>query len=217
VDGGLEDSLTAVLGLGNPGARYAGTRHNLGFRVIERLAGDAATPLSAVGALGRLAWTARIDRPAGSMILAKPRTFMNRSGLAAAAICRHHGIPPERVLAVFDDADLELGRIRVRGAGRAGGHRGVASLIEALGSIEFPRIRLGVRGDGREGEPLEDYVLRPFELKEEPIADALVEIGAAAVRAVLVDGIGTAMNRYNGLRLAETNNDGGGTNPEPLR
>jgi PTH1 family peptidyl-tRNA hydrolase len=215
VDDGLENSLTVVLGLGNPGARYSGTRHNLGFRVIERLAGDAAASLDAAGSLGGLAWTARIDRPAGSLILAMPRTFMNRSGLAAAAICRHYGIPPERVVAVFDDADLELGRIRVRGAGRAGGHRGVASIIEALGSIEFPRIRLGVRGDGRESEPLEEYVLRPFARDEEPIADALVEVGAEAVLAVLRDGIGAAMNRYNGLRLTETEHDSGRESTEP--
>jgi len=207
--------LAAVFGLGNPGIRYAGTRHNLGFRVIERLAGEAGVPLTAEGALGSVAWTARIDRSEGSTILAMPRTFMNRSGSAAAALCRHYGIPPERLLAVFDDADLELGRIRVRGAGRAGGHRGVSSLIDGLGTEGFPRIRLGVRGIDRENEPLEEYVLRPFAANEEPIAEALVAAGAEAVGSILRDGIGPAMNRYNGLRLAETENDNRETGSEP--
>jgi len=90
-----------------------------------------------------------------------------------------------------------------------------SSIIEALGSIEFPRIRLGVRGDGRESEPLEEYVLRPFLRDEQPIADALVEVGAEAVLAVLRDGIGAAMNRYNGLRLTETEHDSGRESTEP--
>jgi PTH1 family peptidyl-tRNA hydrolase len=187
-----------VLGLGNPGARYAATRHNLGFLVVDRLAREGRAEFRAEGEVGRQAWTAEIVRSGGSVVLAKPRTYMNRVGRAAAALCTAHAIPPARLLAVYDDADLELGRIRLRGEGGAGGHNGVRSLITALGGADFPRIRLGVRGVHRDERELDQYVLEPFDDDELPVAEGLVALGAAAVAAILDDGLAAAMNRFNG-------------------
>jgi PTH1 family peptidyl-tRNA hydrolase len=125
---------------------------------------------------------------------------MNKSGTAAAALCRRHDCPAERLVAVYDDADLELGRVRVRPDGGAGGHNGIRSLIDALGTRAFPRIRLGVRGVGREDRDLADYVLLPFEREEEATAEELVGLGAEAVDAVLDRGVAEAMNHCNAMR-----------------
>lgn len=190
-----------VLGLGNPGARYVPTRHNLGFRVIDRLVGQLGASPLVHGDLARRAWTAEGEVAAGKLVLAKPRTYMNHSGRAAVALCRHFAVPPAGLILVYDDADLKLGRMRIRGAGSAGGHRGVRSVIEALGSQDFPRLRLGVRGTRREEQELEDYVLAPFEPAEEPVAAALVELAATAIRAILELGLEPAMNRFNGARV----------------
>jgi PTH1 family peptidyl-tRNA hydrolase len=189
-----------VLGLGNPGVRYRPTRHNIGFRVVDSIARAAQLEFRAEGELGRRAWTAEAAGPVGPLVLAKPRTFMNRSGRAARDLCRFYEVAPDRLLVVYDDADLELGRIRLRSSGRAGGHRGVESVIEALGSDAFPRVRLGVRGSDREVEALEDYVLSPFEPEEEEIVTSLVELAVAAVGSILTEEMDVAMNRFNGQR-----------------
>jgi PTH1 family peptidyl-tRNA hydrolase len=189
-----------VLGLGNPGARYLYTRHNIGFRVVDSIARAAHLEFRELGELGRRAWTAEAPGPRGPFVLAKPRTFMNRSGRAARDLCRFYQVAPAGLLVVYDDADLELGRIRLRVSGRAGGHRGVESVIEALGSDAFPRVRLGVRGADREAEALEEYVLAPFEPEEEKTAASLVELAVAAVGAILTEEMDVAMNRFNGRR-----------------
>jgi PTH1 family peptidyl-tRNA hydrolase len=192
-----------VLGLGNPGEEYRRTRHNLGFRVLDRVARDRRLSFRPDDAVKRKAWTAEWADADGRIVLAKPRTYMNRSGTAAAALCRRHDCPPERVLAVYDDADLELGRLRVRPDGGAGGHNGIRSLIDGLGTRAFPRVRLGVRGAARGDADLADYVLLPFEREEERVAEELVELGAEAVLAVVRDGVVAAMNHYNSLRAEE--------------
>jgi PTH1 family peptidyl-tRNA hydrolase len=189
-----------VLGLGNPGVRYLSTRHNIGFRVVDSIARAAQVEFRAEGEVARRAWTAETTGPAGPLVLARPRTFMNRSGRAALGLCRFYEVAPERILVVSDDADLDLGRIRLRGSGGAGGHRGVQSVIDALGSDAFPRIRLGVRGSDRESEALEDYVLAPFGPEEEGVVAALVELAVAAVESILDEGMDVAMNRFNGQR-----------------
>jgi PTH1 family peptidyl-tRNA hydrolase len=134
---------------------------------------------------------------------------MNRSGLAAAALCSHYSAGPAQLLVVHDDADLELGRLRVRPEGRAGGHNGLRSLIEALGSQQFPRVKLGIRGASRGEGDLAAYVLDVFEPAERSVADALVERGVRAVEAILAHGVAEAMNRCNASSIAET------TGPEP--
>lgn len=195
--------MKIVLGLGNPGARYRATRHNLGFRVIDRLADLTGVDLRVAEELGGKAWTASAVLGGREVVLAKPRTYMNRSGRAALALCDLHGVTPAELLVVFDDADLELGRVRLRPQGRAGGHRGIASLIDALRSEEFPRLKLGVRGEGREDRELSDYVLDEFEPDERPTAERLVELAVEVVVATVQTDVQTAMNRYNSRSAVE--------------
>ena len=198
------ERLTIVLGLGNPGARYRATRHNLGFWVLDRLAERRRVSFRKTSELWGRAWTAEVESPAGPLVLAKPCTYMNRSGRAGAMLCRRYSVDPEQLLVVFDDADLELGRLRVRPGGRAGGHNGMRSLIDALHTDRLPRVKLGVRGEGREQIELADYVLEEFESAEMPIAEGLADLGAEAVESVLENGIETTMNRYNASFVTRT-------------
>jgi PTH1 family peptidyl-tRNA hydrolase len=193
--------LKIVLGLGNPGAAYRSTRHNVGFWVLDHLARRAGVEFRVAGLFRRHAWIAEIGSAGTVLALAKPRTFMNRSGRAGEALLRRYRALPEELLVVHDDADLELGRLRLRPGGGDGGHNGVRSLIEALGSGGFPRLRLGVRGEGRDDRDLAGYVLDSFPRDEFPIARELSELAADAVRVVCADGLEAAMNRYNGRRV----------------
>ena len=198
-------ALTIVLGLGNPGETYRATRHNLGFRTLDRLAFRSDTRLVAQGDLRRDAWWAETTVSGEAVVLAKPRRYMNRSGGAALALCGRFGVSPTDLVVVHDDADLSLGRLRVRRGGATGGHNGLRSLVDALGSPDFVRIRLGVRGTARDGADLAQYVLEPFEDDEAPIADALAEAGADAVASFLENGLEATMNRFNGRDVgAET-------------
>ncbi len=191
------DRLTIVLGLGNPGARYRATRHNVGFWVLDRFAKRRGVRFRIASEILDRAWTVEIDGPSGTLVLAKPRTYMNRSGRAAAELCRRYAAQPEQLLVVHDDADLELGRLRVRPGGRAGGHNGMRSLIDALRTDRIPRVKLGVRGAGRDEAELADYVLEDFASDEVPIAERLADLAVEAVGSVLDDGLATTMNRYN--------------------
>jgi len=189
------DGPVIVLGLGNPGSRYRNTRHNLGFRVVDRLAERRGATW--VSARELQAWTAEAESTAGRLVLAKPRTYMNRSGRAARALCARYEVDPGQLLVVYDDADLELGRLRLRPAGGRGGHRGMGATIDALQTEVIPRLRLGVRGERRDDTELADYVLMPFEPDEEAVAAELVERAVAAVEAVLERGVEAAMNDCN--------------------
>lgn len=185
-----------MLGLGNPGEQYRRTRHNFGFLVTDALAQASGVRFrtgpgpSLIGP-----FTAGGNRG----ILAQPRTWMNRSGIAARAILdRFGGPPPERLLVVTDDLDLPLGRMRIRSAGGAGGHNGLRSLIEELGTDAFPRLRLGIgRPDGDDREDVVDYVLEPFEEEEGAVVADVVERAAQGVRVILEKGIDAAMSRFN--------------------
>ncbi len=190
--------MKVVLGLGNPGARYAGNRHNVGFRVADLLAARAGARFAREPGLGSVCETARLRAGGGDIVVAKPRTFMNRSGRAAVALLEGCGAEPRDLLVVHDEADLDLGRIRILSEGGAGGHNGVRSLIDALGTREFPRIRLGVRGSGREDAVLADYVLEDFAEEEREIVDRLVILGADAVETVLSEGLDSARGRFHG-------------------
>jgi PTH1 family peptidyl-tRNA hydrolase len=192
------ETPSIVLGLGNPGPDYEGTRHNLGFRVLDLLAQTLQARFTRQGECGRRAWTAEVRFGDRRLVLAKPRTYMNRSGRAASALCRHYGAEASDFLVVCDDADLELGRLRIRGSGRAGGHNGLRSLIEQFGHDGFPRVKLGVRGAGRVEAELSEYVLAAFDPGERAAADRLVERGAQAVLGVLEHGVRAAMNLFNG-------------------
>jgi len=193
--------LRIVLGLGNPGRRYDRTRHNIGFRVLDRLAAHLRAAFELPDDVGRRVWVGEANWHSRLLVLAKPRTYMNRSGRAAGALCARYEAEARQFLVVCDDADLSLGRVRIRGTGRPGGHNGLRSLIDVFGTEEFARVKLGVRGAGREACELADYVLAPFEPEEEPRVERLVELGAQAVLGVLETGLAQAMNRYNGLTV----------------
>jgi len=169
----VADAPKIVLGLGNPGTRYQPTRHNLGFRVLDCLAGRWASRFERLAESGSEVWTAEVERDREAVVLAKPLTYMNRSGRAAVALCEQYGAAAADLLVVYDDADLELGRIRLRPGGGAGGHNGLHSLIDSLGTDSIPRLRLGVRGAGRERQELADYVLDVFEPSELAIASGI--------------------------------------------
>lgn len=195
-------SLKLVVGLGNPGRRYARTRHNVGFRVASRFAAqhDIALDREAFGGLfgrGTLGARAGSDAAACPVAVLLPQTFMNRSGAAVAEARADLAIgDPADLLLVLDDVDLPFGRLRLRPAGGAGGHRGLADVIEALGRQDFPRLRFGV-GRSRGGHDTRDHVLEGFSRDEEAALAALVDRAAEAVAAALELGLEAAMNRYN--------------------
>ena len=182
------------MGLGNPGERYAESRHNLGFRLVAELAWRRQA------AVGELECNARVggDR---KVLLAAPQTFMNRSGYAVRCLVERHGIAAGDVLVAYDDVDLSLGRLRLRRAGSPGGHRGMESVIASLRTEEVARLRMGVAGDpdgAPKGDALIDYVLAPFEPAEGEAVVAMLERAADACETWLTEGPEAAMNRYNG-------------------
>lgn len=184
-------AIELVVGLGNPGEEYRTTRHNVGFRVIDEVArrlraGDWERRFhSEVAATnrGRRVW------------LAKPRTFMNLSGVAVASLLEGLGLGARDALVVVDDVDLPLGRLRLRPSGGAGTHNGLRSIVEHVGT-GFPRLRLGVRGPSP-WEDLAQYVLSPFDEDEQPVADEMIKQAADAVAVSVFEGLGRAMNRFN--------------------
>ena len=182
-----------ILGLGNPGDKYRDTRHNLGFRVIDELAGRC-------GAGGWRLECNTLLMNASDPVLGKPQTYMNRSGHAARCMVERFGYSPENILVVFDDVHLPLGKLRLRRRGGPGGHRGMESIIGSLRTEEIPRLRLGVgEVDGeRSGEELVDFVLSTFDADERTEVAEMVERSADAVEVWLQEGAGEAMNRING-------------------
>lgn len=196
------DLTAIVIGLGNPGRRYAATRHNLGWRVVEGCAVQAG--LSFQPGRGDF-HAARWRRPQGDALLVLPSTFMNRSGEAGRQVLALSGLSPARCLVVADDLDLPLGRLRLRGQGGAGGHNGLASLIEAWGEEGFPRLRLGI---GRppappagEGADTAAHVLGAFAPEEARRAEAVVAAGVEAVAGFLAEGLERAASRWNPLDI----------------
>ncbi len=186
-----------VVGLGNPGARYAATRHNIGFRVVERLAMRHRAALEPLDALtGRFARAILGGYDTG---LLEPTTFMNRSGESVqAALARWPHLRPESdLLVVFDDLDLPTGRLRLRPGGGAGGHRGMADLVRALETTAIPRLRFGIGHPGQRSAVV-DWVLEPFSADEEAgVLPGAIERAADAVECALQDGLSTAMDRFN--------------------
>ena len=185
--------MFCVVGLGNPGAEYTGTRHNLGFRVADELAARYDTRIRRRD-YSALTATVRIGRT--EVLLMKPQTYMNRSGRSVSAACSDLEIPIERVVVVYDDVDLALGRIRVRRGGGAGGHRGVLSIIEEVGGVEFPRVKVGV-GRPPEGMPVDEFVLAPLPAAEDELLESAIARAAEAAAAIVSDGVDAAMQRYN--------------------
>ena len=182
-----------IVGLGNPGKDYAGTRHNAGFWCIDHLAEAHDMTLSdrrrnAVIGEGTIAGIA--------VALVKPRTFVNRSGLAARYLLDRYGASSGDLLVIHDDMNLPLGKLRLRAGGSAGGHNGINSIIQAIGSREFPRLRLGIGSPPSPSEAVE-HVLGAMTNDEHREADEMIERAAKAVETVVAEGISVAMNRFN--------------------
>lgn len=185
-----------VVGLGNPGGEYARTRHNLGFRVADALANEAGTRWrKAPGP----ALVADLEIAGRAARVAKPLTWMNRSGLAVRPLRdAAPGLPPDRLLVVADDLDLPLGRLRFRRAGGPGGHNGLRSVIAELGTPDFPRLRLGIGRPAAGGDDaVVDYVLEPFLAEEEPAVSDLITRALDGIRIFAAEGVEAAMNRLN--------------------
>ena len=185
--------MQILLGLGNPGPDYAGHRHNMGFRCVDHLARRLGMKLRRSGDV----WAA-VGQIAGvPVVVAKPRTFMNRSGKAARDLLDLHADGIEDLLVIHDDVELALGTLRIKRGGGHGGHNGLRSIIQVTGSPDFIRIRLGVGRPGDMNEDLADWVLSDFAEEECSVAVELAEHGADAVEAVLTDGVAAAMNLHN--------------------
>ncbi len=185
--------MQLVVGLGNPGPRYAGTRHNAGFLVVERLAERRG--LAFVEQRQAL-----VAKASGELLLAKPTTFMNRSGAAVQALMTRHAVRPEQLLLVHDDLDLPLGRLRLRRGGGAGGQRGVQDTIDRIGPA-FARLKLGVSRPPLDW-PAERWVLSRFAEAEAPLVERVVEAAAEALERWLAQGLEPAQQWANGLDLA---------------
>jgi PTH1 family peptidyl-tRNA hydrolase len=188
-----EPPALIVVGLGNPGPKYAPTRHNAGFWCIDRFAARHGIVMS------RSHQTALLGEGVVNgkrVVLAKPRTFVNRSGEAVRYLMARYGVPIDRMLIVYDDIALAPGRIRLRARGSAGGHNGIKSVIEAASTQEFPRLRIGVGAPGSESDQI-GHVLGVLSADEQKAVDDAIERAADSIEAVLSSGIDSAMNVYN--------------------
>lgn len=184
--------MKLIVGLGNPGSKYEGTRHNVGFDVVDEYARRRGLTF---GSCPADALMARERGP--DVILAKPLTFMNLSGGAVGTLSRYYRVDHDDILVVVDDANLPLGRLRARPEGSDGGHNGLKSVIAELGTQEFPRLRLGV-GRGGLGRELVGHVLSRFEKDERGKIEELVTRAADAAEVFVEEDILTVMNRFNG-------------------
>lgn len=185
-----------VVGLGNPGSQYARTRHNVGFRALELLAQQQNVKINRAKFSGLTASTQLGGQKA---LLLLPQTFMNLSGQAVQQAAAYYHIPPERILVLFDDISLPVGRLRVRPHGSAGGHNGIKSIIACLGSQDFPRVKIGVGAKPHPDFDLADWVLSTFSSQEEAALGPALSHAVEAAVEILQNGASSAMNRYNGL------------------
>jgi PTH1 family peptidyl-tRNA hydrolase len=190
-----------IVGLGNPGPFYCDTRHNVGAAFLDFVARKHSLIFSLTGQQALVAngflWQVHC-------ILSKPVTFMNRSGEAVSALAELHGLAPEYILVVHDDIDLPWGRVKLTAGGGAGGHRGVGSVIDYLGTTRFPRMKLGI-GRPADATPIEQYVLAPLNQEERAILNARLVDLEEGLRLFLSSGITEAMNVVNRRSMSETN------------
>ncbi|MGC8669159.1 MAG: aminoacyl-tRNA hydrolase [Chthonomonadales bacterium] len=193
-----EVPVKLIVGLGNPGPEYEGTRHNIGFEVVERLAERHRISVRR-RELKSLLGEGRIEGQ--NVLLARPMTYMNLSGQAVEAILRRYGLTPQDLIVIVDDAALPPGKLRLRLKGSSGGHNGLASIEEHLGTHCYARIRIGV---GPPPTPdLASHVLSRFSPAERPVMNAAVELASDAVELALREGFEKAMSRYNSVQAVE--------------
>ena len=183
-----------IIGLGNPGKPYEHTRHNIGFDVIDELANRWNAPLNQSKFNGMYA---TVHRPEGKVILLKPLTYMNLSGESVRPLMDYFDIDVEDIIVIYDDLDLETGKLRLRAKGSAGGHNGIKSLIQHLGTQEFNRIRVGVNRPPA-GMKVADYVLSKFSKDDQPIVKDPIEKSCEAVEMSLTKPFLEVMNHFNG-------------------
>ncbi len=189
------DDSWLIVGLGNPGAEYAKTRHNIGFRCLDILAetlGCSVDKGKFQGLYGQTTYRGK------KVYLLKPLTYMNLSGRSVLQLSAYFRIPPQRIIVLFDDISLEPGRLRVRPSGSAGGHNGIKSIIGELGSQDFPRVKIGVGGKPHPDFDLADWVLSPFSSQEEKALSVSLKNGADAALTIMEQGVSAAANAYNG-------------------
>ena len=189
-----------IAGLGNPGEQYAHTPHNLGFLVVERLAARHAIRLSRKECQALIGQGSLGGKP---VLLAKPQTFMNLSGVAVKPLLEKAEATPSELILIYDELDLPWGSLRVRPNGRAAGHNGIKDVIAKLGTQEFPRVRLGVHP----GHPLTsgaDYLLSRFSRQQIESLDSLLDFAADAVESIIAEGVEKSMTRFNGSVLDGT-------------
>ena len=179
-----------IVGLGNPGLKYAGTRHNVGFMVLDRLAAASGVEFES-----KPRWQAHVAKCPDGVVLLKPQTFMNLSGRSVRQVLAFHKWEPGEVLVVYDDVALPLGRLRLREKGSAGGHNGVRSMIEHLGTEAFPRLKVGIGGADPGG--MTGHVLGAFREDEKETLENTLARAEAAVQLALSQGFADAANTYN--------------------
>ena len=184
-----------VVGLGNPGEKYENTRHNVGFLTVDELAERARVP---VQRLKHRALTNTLEVGSVKVLLMKPVTYMNLSGEAVGEAARFYKIPPERVLVISDDVSLPVGKLRIRKGGSAGGHNGLKSIIQHLGTDQFPRIKVGVGQKPHPDYDMADWVLGKFQGEDRKTMDVAVKRAADAVECFLREGPDKTMSRFNG-------------------
>lgn len=185
--------MKIVIGLGNPGSRYERTRHNIGFRVVDRV----AERLRAEFVAGRGDYyDAQVRWRGTSALLVKPTTFMNNSGVAAAQLVKRYRVPAGDILAVVDELQFPAGRIQIKPSGSSGGQNGIESLVYHLGTDQIPRLRCGIGSDFERGA-MADYVLSPFPAEEETLVEEMITNAADAVLVWIAEGTARAMNRCN--------------------
>ncbi|MFU8802668.1 MAG: aminoacyl-tRNA hydrolase [Bradymonadaceae bacterium] len=181
-----------IAGLGNPGSKYEGTRHNIGFAGVERFGRRHQMALTQTKFHGRYATGSAVGQ---DIVLLEPQTFMNLSGQSVVPAMRFYGIEPESLIVLHDEIDLEPGTLRLKAGGGHGGHNGLRDIIARLGSRDFYRLRLGV-GRPEHGN-VTSHVLGRFRADEEPVIDDLLERACDAIEVLMTEGIGAAQNRYH--------------------
>ena len=184
-----------IVGLGNPGREYEKTRHNAGFRALDLLADQLNVKVDKLKYQGLYCQT---TYKGSKLFLLKPQTYMNLSGRSVLQLSAYFNIPPQRIIVMFDDISLEPGRLRVRANGSAGGHNGIKSIIQEVGSQEFPRVKIGVGAKPHPNFELADWVLSTFSPQEEKALAVSLENAAKAALTIIDHGVPEAANRFNG-------------------
>ncbi len=192
--------MWAVVGLGNPGRRYSGTRHNVGFTFVRRVAKELETRLKKRRFSSKIA---EVERENEKIMLVLPQTYMNNSGVAVKRIIEGRNIQPEQLLVVYDDLDIPLGEIRIRKRGSAGSHKGMRSIVEEIETTEFPRMRIGI-GPLPPGEDAVEYVLSCFDETEGVPLEEGLKMASEALEMILAGRVEAAMSTYNQRGKATT-------------